>query len=204
LIACISSPPLQGLGAAKRRQTQQPARGPVCRGRVLRDRVLNDGHNGPGSRAATCRSLVFGAFVFSARRNVLSDLTTDDNVFSGILLVETRRTRVRGSTATPKTPILTAASGSRCSSPTTTGSSATHFRETNTLKQGRGGHFVETPSIAGRARSFNGRYVLLQRSAAGQSEVVGHPEHSSRALKSCRRGLGASSRPQSLSLRFAP
>ena len=66
------------------------------------------------------------------------------------------------------------------------------------------GDFVDTPSTAGRPRSFNGRYVLLQRSAAGQSEVVGHPEHSSRALKSCRRALGASSRSQSLSLPFAP
>jgi parallel beta-helix repeat protein len=61
--------------------------------------VLNDGHNGVRITGGTVQEFAFGAFVFSARGNVLSNLTMVDHVLSGILLVEVARTTVRGSTA---------------------------------------------------------------------------------------------------------
>jgi parallel beta-helix repeat protein len=61
--------------------------------------VLNDGHNGVRIMGGTVQEFAFGALVLMARRNVLSNLTTVDHVFSGILLVEVARTKVRGSSA---------------------------------------------------------------------------------------------------------
>jgi parallel beta-helix repeat protein len=61
--------------------------------------VLNDGHNGVRITSGTVQEFAFGAFVSSARGNVLTNLTTVDHVLSGILLVEVARTKVRGSTA---------------------------------------------------------------------------------------------------------
>jgi parallel beta-helix repeat protein len=61
--------------------------------------VLNDGHNGVTITGGTVQEFAVGALLFSARRNVLRNLTTVDHVFSGILLFEVARTNVRGSTA---------------------------------------------------------------------------------------------------------
>ena len=61
--------------------------------------VVNDGHNGVRIKGGTVTEFGFGVFLFGARRNGLSDLSTVENVFSGILLVEAARTRVRGSTS---------------------------------------------------------------------------------------------------------
>lgn len=61
--------------------------------------VLNDGHNGVRITGGTVQEFAFGALVFSARRNVLSNLTMVDHVLSGILLVEVVRSNVRGSTS---------------------------------------------------------------------------------------------------------
>jgi parallel beta-helix repeat protein len=60
--------------------------------------VLNDGHHGVRITGGTVQEFAFGAFVFSARGNVLSNLTTVEHVFSGILLVDVARTNVRGCT----------------------------------------------------------------------------------------------------------
>jgi parallel beta-helix repeat protein len=59
--------------------------------------VANDGHNGVRITNGTMREFAFGVFLFGARANGLSDLSTVENVFSGILLVQTARTKVRGS-----------------------------------------------------------------------------------------------------------
>jgi parallel beta-helix repeat protein len=61
--------------------------------------VANDGHNGVRIKGGNISEFAFGVFLFGARRNGLSDLSTTENVFSGILLVETSRSRVRGSTS---------------------------------------------------------------------------------------------------------
>ena len=61
--------------------------------------VANDGHNGVRIKGGDISEFGFGVFLFGARRNALSDLSTTENVFSGILLVETSRSRVRGSTS---------------------------------------------------------------------------------------------------------
>jgi parallel beta-helix repeat protein len=61
--------------------------------------VLNDGHNGVRISGGTVQEFAVGALVFAASRNVLGNLTTVDHVFSGIILVEVARTKVRGSTA---------------------------------------------------------------------------------------------------------
>lgn len=72
--------------------------------------VVNDDHNGVRIKGGDIGEFAFGVFLFGARRNALSDLATTQNVFSGILLVETTRSRVRG--AVPSgTPVQTAASG---------------------------------------------------------------------------------------------
>jgi parallel beta-helix repeat protein len=61
--------------------------------------VLNDGHNGVTITGGTVKEFAFGALVFSARRNVLSRLTTFEHVFGGFTLVQVVRSSVRGSTA---------------------------------------------------------------------------------------------------------
>lgn len=61
--------------------------------------VANDGHDGVRIKGGDIGEFAFGVFLFGARRNVLSDLATTQNVFSGILLVETTRSRVRGSSS---------------------------------------------------------------------------------------------------------
>jgi parallel beta-helix repeat protein len=61
--------------------------------------VLNDGHNGVTITGGTVKEFAFGAFVFSARRNILSRLTTFEHVFGGFTLVQVVRSSVRGSTA---------------------------------------------------------------------------------------------------------
>jgi parallel beta-helix repeat protein len=59
--------------------------------------VANDGHNGVRITNGTVRGFAFGVFLFGARTNGLSHLSTVENVFSGILLVQTARTKVRES-----------------------------------------------------------------------------------------------------------
>ena len=61
--------------------------------------VVNDGHNGVRIVGGTVREFGFGVGLFGARTNGLGDLSTVENVFGGILLVETVRTRVRESSA---------------------------------------------------------------------------------------------------------
>jgi parallel beta-helix repeat protein len=61
--------------------------------------VANDGYKGVRIKGGNISEFAFGVFLFGARRNGLSDLSTTENVFSGILLVETSRSRVRGSTS---------------------------------------------------------------------------------------------------------
>jgi parallel beta-helix repeat protein len=61
--------------------------------------VANDGHNGVRIKGGDISEFAFGVFLFGARRNALSELSTAQNVFSGILLVEVVRSRVRGSTS---------------------------------------------------------------------------------------------------------
>jgi parallel beta-helix repeat protein len=60
--------------------------------------VANDGHNGVSIKGGDISQFAFGVFLFRARRNGLSDVSTTENVFSGILLVETSRSHVREST----------------------------------------------------------------------------------------------------------
>jgi len=62
--------------------------------------VLNDGHNGVRITGGTVREFAFGVGLFGARKNGLGDLSTLENTFSGILLVESARSRVRGTLAT--------------------------------------------------------------------------------------------------------
>jgi parallel beta-helix repeat protein len=59
--------------------------------------VLNDGHNGVRITGGTVQEFAVGGLVVGARGNVLSNLTTVEHVFSGILLAEVVRTIVRGS-----------------------------------------------------------------------------------------------------------
>ena len=61
--------------------------------------VVNDGHNGVRIMGGDISEFAVGVFLFGARRNGLSDLSTTGNVFSGIILVETARSFVRRSTA---------------------------------------------------------------------------------------------------------
>jgi parallel beta-helix repeat protein len=61
--------------------------------------VANDGHDGVRITGGTVREFANGVVVFGARRNGLSDLATDNNVFAGILLVDSARNRVRGNFA---------------------------------------------------------------------------------------------------------
>jgi parallel beta-helix repeat protein len=61
--------------------------------------VANDGHNGVRIKGGDISGFAFGVYLFGVRGNALSDLTTAQNVFSGILLVDTTRSRVRGSTS---------------------------------------------------------------------------------------------------------
>jgi parallel beta-helix repeat protein len=59
--------------------------------------IANDGHNGVRITNGTVQQFAFGVIVIGARTNGLSHLSTVENVFSGILLAETVRTRVRES-----------------------------------------------------------------------------------------------------------
>jgi parallel beta-helix repeat protein len=61
--------------------------------------VANDGHNGVSIKGGNIREFAFGVFLFGPRRNDVSILSTTENVFSGILLVEASRTRMRRSTS---------------------------------------------------------------------------------------------------------
>jgi parallel beta-helix repeat protein len=61
--------------------------------------VLNDGHNGVTIAGGTVKEFALGALVFSARRNMLSRLTTFEHVFGGFTLIQVVRSSVRGSTA---------------------------------------------------------------------------------------------------------
>jgi parallel beta-helix repeat protein len=61
--------------------------------------VANDGHNRVRITNGTVREFAVGVFLFDVRRDAVSDLSAVHNVFSGILLFETVRTRVRGSFA---------------------------------------------------------------------------------------------------------
>ena len=63
--------------------------------------IANDGHNGVrivGS--GIVRQFAVGVLVVGARRNGVLRLTTDENVFAGIILVNAARSRVRGNTST--------------------------------------------------------------------------------------------------------
>lgn len=59
--------------------------------------VANDGHNGVSVTGGTITEFGVGVFLFQARRNDLSDLSTTDHVFSGIIMGESARNRVRRS-----------------------------------------------------------------------------------------------------------
>jgi parallel beta-helix repeat protein len=61
--------------------------------------VLNDGHNGVRINGGTLTEFGFGVGLFGARKNGVGDLSTFENVFSGILLVDSVRSRVRGNSA---------------------------------------------------------------------------------------------------------
>ena len=61
--------------------------------------VANDGHHGVNVKGGNISEFAFGVFLFGARGNDLSNLSTTENVFSGILLVEAARSRVRRSTS---------------------------------------------------------------------------------------------------------
>ena len=61
--------------------------------------VANDGHDGVTIKGGDISEFAFGVFVFAARGNDLSDLSTTENVFSGILLGDVARSRVRRSTS---------------------------------------------------------------------------------------------------------
>jgi parallel beta-helix repeat protein len=61
--------------------------------------VLNDGHNGVRITGGTVREFGFGAGLFGARKNGVGDLSTFENTFAGILLVDSARSRVRGNSA---------------------------------------------------------------------------------------------------------
>jgi parallel beta-helix repeat protein len=59
--------------------------------------VANDGHNGVRITNGAVQEFAFGVALFAARTNSLSHLSAVENVFSGILLGQTVRTRVRES-----------------------------------------------------------------------------------------------------------
>jgi parallel beta-helix repeat protein len=59
--------------------------------------IANEGHNGVRITNGTVQEFASGVILFRARTNGLSHLSTVENVFSGILLAETVRTRVRES-----------------------------------------------------------------------------------------------------------
>ena len=61
--------------------------------------IANDGHDGVRITNGTVQEFAFGVILLSARTNGLSHLSTVENVFSGILLAESVRTRVRESFA---------------------------------------------------------------------------------------------------------
>jgi parallel beta-helix repeat protein len=61
--------------------------------------VANDGHNGVRIKGGDIGEFAFGMFLFGARRNAVSGLSTTENVLSGVLLVETAHSSVRGSTS---------------------------------------------------------------------------------------------------------
>jgi parallel beta-helix repeat protein len=62
--------------------------------------VLNDGHNGVRINGGAITEFALGVGLFGARKTGLGDLSTFENTFSGILLVNSVRSRVRGNTAT--------------------------------------------------------------------------------------------------------
>jgi parallel beta-helix repeat protein len=57
--------------------------------------VANDGHNGVRITNGTVREFGVGAFLFAVRRNVVTEVVTVEHVFSGLILGETMRTRIR-------------------------------------------------------------------------------------------------------------
>jgi parallel beta-helix repeat protein len=59
--------------------------------------IANDGHNGISITGGTITEFDFGVFLFQARRNDLSDLSTTDHVSGGIILVEAASNRIRRS-----------------------------------------------------------------------------------------------------------
>jgi len=59
--------------------------------------VANDSHNGVWIKGGDITGFAVGVYLFGARSNDLSDLSAAENVFSGIILQEVSRTRVRGS-----------------------------------------------------------------------------------------------------------
>jgi hypothetical protein len=61
--------------------------------------VLNDGHNGVRIIGGTVGEFANGVVIFGARKNGLGDLSTVENTFAGILLVDSARSRVRGNSA---------------------------------------------------------------------------------------------------------
>jgi parallel beta-helix repeat protein len=61
--------------------------------------VANDGHDGVRITGGMVREFANGVAIFGARENGLSDLTTDENVFAGILLIDSARSLVRGNSA---------------------------------------------------------------------------------------------------------
>jgi parallel beta-helix repeat protein len=61
--------------------------------------VINDGHNGVRITGGTVKEFGFGVGLLRARKNGLSDLSTFENIFNGILLVRSARSRVTGSSA---------------------------------------------------------------------------------------------------------
>lgn len=61
--------------------------------------VLNDGHHGVRVRDGDIEQFGVGALALRARRNGLNDLTTTENVFSGIILALTSHSRVGWSRA---------------------------------------------------------------------------------------------------------
>ncbi|HET6715135.1 MAG TPA: NosD domain-containing protein [Actinomycetota bacterium] len=60
--------------------------------------VANDDHNNVRVIDGTVTEFAFGVYLFGARENALRDLATIEIVFSGIILVDSARTRVRGNT----------------------------------------------------------------------------------------------------------
>jgi parallel beta-helix repeat protein len=61
--------------------------------------VVNDGHNGVRIKDGLVTEFGTGVGLLRARKNGLSDLSTFENIFNGILLVRASRSRVTGSSA---------------------------------------------------------------------------------------------------------